>query len=69
MTVSVVKVDCCGRCPLRYAAEGEVYSAGLLLVGCVDQVANNLALGDIHAADDHVVDAFPTLVTRMSMTN
>lgn len=68
MTVSVVKIDCRGSCPLRYAAEGQVYSAGLLLVCCVDEVADDLALDDIYAADYHdILDLFSSL--KMSMTD
>jgi len=68
LTVTVVKIDGRGSCPSRYAAKGQVYSARLLLVGCIDEVANNLAVDDINAADDHdVLDLFSSL--KMSMTD
>lgn len=52
-TMSIVKVDCCWGCPLGYAAQSQVYSTGLLLVGSVEEVADNLATDDVYAADDH----------------
>lgn len=55
MTVCVVEVDCCWRSPFGDAAEGEVYSAGLLLIGCVKEVADDLAVDYVYTADDHYV--------------